>query len=225
MSYLLNAVTRALKGEKVRAEGILPAVIYGAGGETVSLSLSYVDFEKMYREAGDASLIDISIDGKDAGKVLVHEVQYDPVKGQMIHVDFYRIDMSKPITANVDLKFIGEAPAVKELGGTLVHSINEIEIKCLPKDLVSHIDIDVTTLKTFDDTIKVKDLVLPTGFAVVSLHEDDVLAVVTPALTEEQIKAMEEESKTADISKIEVAGKKKEEEGEAAAPAEEKKAE
>jgi large subunit ribosomal protein L25 len=224
MSYLLNAVSRALKGEKVRAEGVLPAVIYGAGGETVSLSLIYADFEKMYREAGDASLIDLDIDGKDAGKVLVHEVQYDPVSGKMIHVDFYRIDMSKPITAGVELKFIGEAPAVKELGGTLVHNVDEVEVKCLPKDLVSHIDVDLSVLKTFDDVIKVKNLVLPAGFTIVSPHAEDVLATVSPALTEEQIKAMEEESKTADITKIEVAGKKKEEEGEAA-EGEEKKAE
>jgi len=224
MSYLLNAVSRALKGEKVRAEGILPAVIYGVGSETKSLSLSYVDFEKLFREAGEASLIDITIDGKDEGKVLVHEVQYDPVKGQMIHVDFRRIDMNKPITATVELVFVGEAPAVKELGGTLVHNVSEIEIECLPKDLVSHIDVDLSSLKTFDDVIKVKNLVLPAGFAVVGAHDEDALATVIPALTEEEIKAMEEESKTADISKIEVAGKEKKEEGEAA-PAEEKKAE
>ena len=154
MSYLLNAVSRALKGEKVRAEGVLPAVIYGAGGKTESLSMVYTDFEKLFREAGEASLIDLKIDDKDAGKVLVHEVQYDPVKGQMIHVDLIRVNMSKPITAFAELKFVGEAPAVKELGGTLVHNINEVEIKCLPKDLVSHIDVDVSSLKTFDDVVK-----------------------------------------------------------------------
>jgi len=225
MSYLLNAVSRALKGEKVRAEGVLPAVIYGAGGEAVSLSLVYADFEKLYREAGEASLIDLKIDDKDAGKVLVHEVQYDPINGRMFHVDFRRIDMNKPIVAFVELKFVGEAPAVKELGGTLVHNVSEVEIKCLPKDLVSHIDVDLAALKTFDDVIKVKNLILPVGFTVVSPHAEDVLATVTPALTEEQIKAMEEESKTADITKIEVAGKKKEEEGEEVVEGEEKKAE
>lgn len=212
MSYLLNAVSRALKGEKVRAEGILPAVIYGAGGKTESLSMIYTDFEKLFREAGEASLIDLKIDDKDAGKVLVHEVQYDPVRGHMIHVDLIRVNMSKPITAFAELKFIGEAPAVKELGGTLVHNINEVEIKCLPKDLISHIDVDVSLLKTFDDVIKVKDLVLANGVEVVSLHTEDVLAVVTPALTEEQIKALEDASKSADITKVEVAGKKKEDE-------------
>lgn len=212
MSYLLNAVSRALKGEKVRAEGILPAVIYGAGGKTESLSLGYAEFEKIFREAGEASLIDVKIDDKDGGKVLVHEVQYDPVKGQMIHVDLIRVDMSKPITATAELRFVGEAPAVKSLGGTLVHNIDEVEIKCSPKDLVSHIDVDLSVLKTFEDIIKAKDLVLPNGVEVLSLHADDVLAVVTPALTEEQIKAMEETSKSADLSQIEVAGKKKEEE-------------
>lgn len=211
MSFLLNAVSRALKGEKVRAEGILPAVVYGVGQESASLSLVYVDFEKLYNEAGEASLVDLKIDGKEAGKVLVHEVQYDPVSGRMIHVDFRRVDMNKSITAYAELKFTGESPAVKELGGTLVRNADEVEVECLPKDLVSHIDVDLSVLKTFDDVIKVKDLVLPSGVVIINPNSEDVLATVTPALTEEQIKAMEEESKTADISKIEVAGKKKEE--------------
>lgn len=227
MSYLLQAVTRALKGDKARVDGNLPAVIYGAGGASENLSLVYADFEKMFREAGEASLIDLKVDAKDAGKVLVHEVQYDPVSSRMVHVDFLRIDMNKPLTAHVDLRYVGEAPAVKELGGTLVHNIDEVEVKCLPKDLVSHIDVDVSSLKTFDDVIKVKNLVLPNGIEVVKPHAEDVLATASPALTEEQIKAMEDASKTADISKIEVAGKKKEEEeenaGEAAASGEEKK--
>jgi len=229
MSYLLQAVARALKGDKARVDGNLPAVIYGAGGASENLSLVYADFEKMFREAGEASLIDLKINDKDAGKVLVHEVQYDPVSGRMVHVDLLRIDMNKPLTAHVDLKYVGEAPAVKELGGTLVHNVDEVEVRCLPKDLVSHIDVNVSSLKTFDDVIKVKDLILPNGVEVVKPHAEDVLATASPALTEEQIKAMEDASKTADISKIEVAGKKKEEEGEgegedkAAAPSEEKK--
>jgi large subunit ribosomal protein L25 len=144
----------------------------------------------------------------------------------MVHVDLLRIDMNKPLTATVELKYVGEAPAVKELGGTLVHNINELEVKCLPKDLVSHINVDVSTLKTFDDVIKLKDLVIPAGIEIISNHAEDVLATAIPALTEEQIKAMEDASKTADISKIEVAGKKKDEEdAEAAVSGEEKKEE
>lgn len=212
MSYLLSAVLRTVKGEKAREQGALPAVVYGSGSEPQSLALAYRDFEKLYKEAGEASLIDLTVDGKETGKVLVQEVQYDPISDRMMHVDLRKIDMSKPITAYVELKFVGVSPAVKDLGGTLVHNLNEVEVKCLPKDLVARLEVNVDSLKTFEDNIKIKDLVLPAGVAILGHNENDVVATATPALTEEQIKAMEEASKTADITKIEVAGKKKEEE-------------
>ncbi|MCX6781929.1 MAG: 50S ribosomal protein L25 [Candidatus Magasanikbacteria bacterium] len=226
--YKLSATKREIKGEKVRREGLLPAVIYGAGGETVSLTLAYSEFVKLYDEAGESSLIDLAVENKDAGKVLIHEVQFDPVKGQPIHVDLRRIDMSKPITANVALVFVGEAPAIKELGGTLVKNFEEVEVECLPKDLVNHIDVDLSVLATFDLSIKVSDLKIPSGMTIIEPSTDVVVVKAQPALTEEQIKAMEEESSAAvDVTKIESAVSKKEKEGEegeaAAAPAVEEK--
>ena len=228
MSYLLQAVKRTAKGEKTREEGKLPAVAYGAGSENLSLDLDYSQFTKLFKLAGESSLIDLEIDGKGVGKVLVQEVQYNPVKDTPIHVDLRRIDMNKLMNAPVSLKFLGEAPAVKEMGGTLVHNLEEVTVECLPKDLVSSIDVVLTSLKTFDDTIKVRDLVLPAGIKVVAPHGDALVAKAAPALTEDEIKAMEDAGKNMDVSKIESAKKEKEEavEGEAAAgdkKAEEKK--
>lgn len=223
--FKLNAEKRDQKSTKVRAEGKVPAVVYGAGMETESISLSLKEFSKIYQEAGEASLIDLVLDGKDFGKVLIYEVTYEPVKGKMIHVDLKKVDMNKSIVATVKLNFLGEAPAVKELGGTLVHNIEEVEVECLPKDLVSHLDVDLSVLKTFDDAFKMANLVLPSGVKIVDYKEDQVIAKVLAPLTEEQLKAMEETSATVDLSQIESAGKKKEETEEAAAPgaAEEKK--
>lgn len=218
--FKINAVKREKKGAKVRAEdGLLPAVIYGAGGETDSVSLTFKEFNKVYQEAGDSTLIDLEVDGKEEGKVLVQSVQYDPVKDRVIHVDFKRIDMNKTLTAPVELIFVGESPAIKEAGGTLVHNFETIEIECLPKDLVSHFDIDLSVLKTFDDAIRVADLKLPAGVKVADMDGEIVIAKAVPALTEEQIKAMETETtKDVDLSKIESAAPKKEtEEGEEAA--------
>ncbi|MDO8509532.1 MAG: 50S ribosomal protein L25 [bacterium] len=212
MSYLLSATLRTLKGDKAREDGMLPAVVYGRGLDTKVLSLNLRDFQKMFKEAGEASLIDMTIDGKEAGKVLVQEVQRDPVSDVVVHVDLRQIDMNKSMTARIALNFLGEAPAVKELGGTMVRNISEIEVRCLPKDLVSHIDITLEALKTFEDSIKIKDLKLPAGMEILGHNDTDVVATATPALTEDEIKAMEEASKTADISKIEVSGKKKDEE-------------
>lgn len=225
MSYLLSALKRAEKGEKVREQGQLPAVVYGAGKEATSIVLNLPEFLKLYKESGDSSLIDLSIDGKNVGKVLVQEAQYDPVSDRLIHVDFRLIDMTKTLTTKVALHYIGESPAVKGAGGTMVTNLFEVEVQCLPKDLVSHIDVDISALKTFDDVIKVKDLVLPDGIKVSAPHGDALVAKAQQAITEEEIKAMEEAAKSVDVSKIEMVEKKKEAEEETAAEGGEKKTE
>ncbi len=225
MAYLLQAVTRTIKGKKTREQGKLPAVTYGAGNDTVSLDLVYGDFLKLYKLAGDSSLIDLEIDGKNVGKVLVHEVQRDPVKDTPTHVDLRRIDMNKLMQAPVVLHFIGEALAVKAMGGTLVQNLSQVTVECLPKDLVSFIEVNLSVLKTFEDMVKVKDLVLSEGLKVVVPHADALVVKVIAAMTDDEIKAMEDAGKNLDVNKIESAGKKKEEEGAAEGAAGEKKAE
>jgi large subunit ribosomal protein L25 len=219
MTFKLSANERTVKGEKVRTKTVLPAVVYGMGASAASVTLNYDEFAKLFAEAGEASLIDLLVGDKAEGKVLVQEIQYHPVSDRMIHVDLRRIDMNKEMTATVELRFMGEAPVIKEQGGTLMRSLESVEVKCLPKDLVSHIDVDLTVLKTFDDVVKIKNLVVPAGITITSPHAEDLIAKATAALTEDEIKAMEESAKPADLSKIEVAGKKKEEEGEEGAEA------
>lgn len=208
MTFQLTAVKRTEKGEKTRAKGSLPAVVYGPGTEPVSLDLAYTDFSKMYDKAGNASLVDLLVDDKDLGKVLIQDVQYDPVKGRMIHVDLRKIDMNRAMTATVILRFTGEVPVIKEAGGTLVRTVEKVEVECLPKDLVSHIDVDLSVLKTFEDAIKIKDLRVPAGITIKSPKADDLVAKATPAMTEEEIKALEEEAGKADVTKIELVEKK-----------------
>ncbi len=229
MNYTLAATTRVARGARTRSASQVPAVVYGGGGKPESLTLNPAEFLKLYRQAGGSSLIDLSVDGKEAGKVLVQEVQNDPVKDGVIHVDLRRIDMNKAMTATVILKFVGEAQIIKSSGGTLVTNLQAVEVRCLPKDLVSHIDVSLTSLVSYDNIIKVKDLQLPAGIEITSPHAEDLVVKAAPALSEEEIKAMEAATEPVDLSKIEVAGKKKEEGEEgaeaAAAPAEEKKAE
>ncbi len=219
MNYQLTAVKRAMKGDHVREEGQLPAVVYGGKEPSQSVSLGYSDFVKLYRQAGDSTLLDLVLDGSALGKVIVQDVQTDPVTDRIIHVDFKRIDMKKKMRAPITLKFVGESPAVKGAGGTLVTTLHTVEVECLPQDLVSNIEIRLEGLKTFDDVIKVQDLVLPTGITVVSPANDSLVAKVAAPLTEEQLKAMEE-TKPADLSAIEVAGEKEKAEAAAAKEAE-----
>ncbi|MBI2444756.1 MAG: 50S ribosomal protein L25 [Candidatus Magasanikbacteria bacterium] len=225
MTFAIQAEPRTVKGSRTRAAGALPAVVYGGEARPESLALNRKEFLKLYKEAGEASLIDLVRNGAAAGKVLVQEVQYDPVSDAIIHVDLRRIDLTREMTATVQLRFIGEAPVIKEQGGTIVTPLHAVQVKCLPADLVSHLDVDLGRLSAYDIVIKIKDLALPAGITIVSPHAEDVVVKAARALTEEEIKKLEEEAtKAADLSKIEVAGKKKEEEeaaaeGAAAGPA------
>lgn len=211
MSLTLSARTREAKGAIVRTKNVLPAVVYGMGDKATSVTLSHEEFVKLYDQAGEASLIDFSLNDKSEGKVLIHDIQYDPVSDQIIHVDLRRIDMNKSMTAKVELRFVGESPVIKEQGGTLMYNISEVEVECLPKDLISHIDVNISVLTTFDDAIKVKDLVVPGTVKVTNPQAEDLVAKATPAMSEEEMKALEAAT-PADLSKIESAGKKKEEE-------------
>ncbi len=231
MTFIFTAQLRTEnKADDVRAEGKIPAVVYGPGTEPTSLTLEYNTFAALYDQAGESSLIDFSIEGQSGKptKVLVQEIQYDNLKDRFMHVDFRQINMGVEMQATAELTFVGEAAAVKALGGTLNKQRETLDIKCLPKDLVSHIDVDLSKLATFEDSIHIKDLVFPAG---VSPVDDDALLVakVTAPLSEDQLAAMEETA-TVDVAAVEVDGEKTEEgaEGEASADkegTEEKKAE
>ncbi len=212
MQYNLAAEKRAEKGEKTRLTGRLPGVVYGGTQETQSLQVSLEDFTKLYK-AAKSSLIDLALNGAGKETTLIQDVTFHPVSGRITHFDLRRVDMNKPITATIELKFMGEAPVVKALGGTLVVSISSIEVECLPKDLVTLIEVDLSSLNSFEDTLKVKDLNLPAGMKLVTLSDDDVVAKGVAALTEDELKALEDKGKTqADLSAIESAKKKKEKE-------------
>jgi len=215
MSYSLPAVKRSEKGSLIRSKDHVPAVVYGEGKPAESLTLEYNQFLKLYKQAGEASLIDLVVDGQDMGKVLIQDIQYEPVNNRIVHVDLRKINMNKPITATVELRFTGESPIIKSSGGTLVTNISSVQAECLPKDLVPYLEVDLNVLTNFEAAIKVKDLTLPPGFKILDPHEDALIAKATPALTEEEIKAMEDASKEpVDLSKIESATKKEETEEE-----------
>lgn len=216
MPFSLTAKKReAGKAEDTRNEGLIPGVLYGPEIEPISIALDYNTFEKLYNEVGESTLIDFTVEGqKESAKVLIQAIQIDPIKRTITHVDLRQIQMGVEMTANVDLNFIGESSAVKEQGGTLVKTHDWVEVKCLPRDLVSHIDVDLSALATFEDVIHVKDLQLPAGVVVLN-DPDTVLAKVNAPLTEEQLKAMEEEGpKSVEDVKVEEKGKEKVGEGE-----------
>ncbi len=195
---------------ELRRKGLLPAVVYGRSEESTPISVDRKVFEKLFREAGESTVITLS--GLGATKeALIHEVAFHPVSGQALHADFYAIEKGQTVTVSVPFEFEGVSSAVKDLGGVLVKVMHELEIECQPKDLPQHIVVDISKLKTLDDQIMVKDLKLPLS-AKISVDADEVVALVTGAQEET------EETAPMDISQIgsSVERGKKEEEAEAA---------
>ena len=202
----------SINNDTLRASGKIPAVYYMAGKETASAVVDYNDFIKLYREAGESTMITLKTPEGDE-QALVQDFQLDPVSGKVLHVDFKLIEAGKPIEVTVPLEFIGTAPAVSNGLGLLTKVITEVTIKVLPKDLPSHLDVDISSLETLEDSILVKDMTIPSTIEILA-EEDTTVATVNPVKEETE----EEEAGDIDFSAIEVEKKgKDEEEGEAAA--------
>ena len=221
MALSLTAKKReAGKADDLRSQNKIPGVLYGPEIEPVSITFDYNTFEKLYKEAGESTLVDFTVEGdKEPTKVLIQAIQINPVKRTISHVDLRQIPMGVELTATIELNFIGESAAVKEQGGTLVKAHDSVNVKCLPKDLVSHIDVDLSTLATFEDAISIKDLQLPEGIVVTDDSEGSIAKVSAP-MSEDQLKAMDE-AEAPSIADVEVEGDKKD--GSASEAGEEKK--
>lgn len=200
----LDAKLREERGKKVnrgRKDGLIPAVTYGKGVEAQSLWVDALDFSRLIKKSGESVIIDLSIGEKSGYNVLIHEMQQNPVNGMISHIDFYQVKMDEKIETEVELFFIGESPAVKESGGVLVKSLDNIEISCLPADLPSNIEVDISKIKTFEDHIYVKDLKIPKGVEVKD-DPETVVALVTPPRSEEELSQLEEKV-VEDVTKVE----------------------
>ncbi|MDD5342639.1 MAG: 50S ribosomal protein L25 [Patescibacteria group bacterium] len=224
----LQADARKVLGKsvnKLRHDGKIPGVLYGSRVKTKPIQLNYQEFEKLYAEAGESSLVDLSIDKSKPVKVIIHSVSRHPLTGKFEHVDFYQVDLKKKITAEIILNFVGESVAVKELGGVLVKSLDRVKVECLPSDLIHEIDIDISRLKTYEDIIHVKDIVVPPGITLLEDVEEPV-ALVKPPRSEAELEALDQtvEEKVEEVEVVKEAPKEEGEEAEVP-EAETKKAE
>lgn len=171
----------------LRIQGVIPGVLYGPKTKASSLKVSEKEFQKVYEEAGESSLIQLGSQEKGT-PVLIREVQRDPVRGNVIHVDFYQPRLDEEIEVTVPLMFEGEAIAVRDLGGTLQKNIQEVSVKALPQNLPHEIVVDISTLATFEDKILIKDLQKGNGVEILRDPEDVVAQVVETKDIEEELK-------------------------------------
>ena len=169
----------------IRKEGYIPAIVYNKGKKGKNLAINYIQFEKVYKEAGESSLVDLILDDNETKKVLIHDIQFEPVKNKILHVDFYEIDLKKKVTAPLVIELTGEAPIVKSEGGIVIKHLDELEIECLPTDLIKEYKVDISGLTEFSSAIHVKDLKISDKIIILNDLEDVVVNVSEPRKEEE----------------------------------------
>ncbi len=188
----LKSKKREIFGKKVktlRNQGLVPAVVYGGKESSIPLILELKEFKKVFRIAGETTLIKLFVDGEKFKNVLIHDSSRDPVTDEIKHIDFYEVKMDEKIAAKVPLIFTGNAPAILDLGGVLVKAMHELEVRALPADLPREIEVDISALKTFDNNIAVRDIKLPKNVEVLENTSASV-ASVAPPRSEAELEAL-----------------------------------
>lgn len=184
-----------------RKKNMIPAVLYSHGNQAEMLWVEYVSFSKTYTLAGQSSVIALSEEGKKATNAIIQEIQTHPLTGRVTHADFYQVRMDEKIEVDVPLVFVGIAPAVKEMGGVFVKTLEEINISCLPGDLPHQIEVDISSLVSFESQIKIEDIMLPKGVEILSDKETTVALVEAPRSEAEM--ASLDEKPVIDVTKVE----------------------
>lgn len=190
--------------ERLRREGFVPAVIYGHGVTPKNVAVSALDFSRVYKNAGENSIVEITLEGKKVN-VLIHDTQFDSLSGKPQHTDFFQVRMDEMVEAEIPVEYVGESPVVREQGGILVKLLEAIEVSALPADLPHSIEIDLSLLKAFDDHIKVSDVVLSDKVKVLSEPETLIVSIEAPR-TQADLEALDVKAE-ADVTKVESATK------------------
>jgi len=199
----------------LRRSGYLPAVLYGTDKAPTSLQLNSREASKVINRIMGTALIDLALDG-GTHKTLLREVQRNFITDEILHVDFYEVAMDRVMRVSVPVRLVGAAPAVVTHGGVLVRGLAEIEIECLPSDLIGEVTVDLSVLQQIGDNVHVSDLKVPTTIKIIT-HPDEQIARATYASQEEI--ATEKPEVAAEVEVVEKGKKEEEGEGEAAAPA------
>lgn len=212
----LQVQTRDKFGKSVkalRAQGLIPAELYGRGVENLHLSVPVKDFKKVLKVAGESTMINVMVDGKKH-PVLIYDVAIHPVSDEILNVDFFQVRLDEKIKIKVPLIFIGESEGVKN-GGILVKTLQEIEIEALPGNIPHSFEVDLAKLIGIGQSVYVKNLSIPADVKIL-ISPEMVIATVIQPISEEEEAAM---SQTTDVSAIksETEEKKTEREEKAAA--------
>jgi large subunit ribosomal protein L25 len=178
---VLQISPREIKGKatkRLRKAGILPANIFGHKEESQAVQVEALAFEALRRARRATGLISLRMPGNDRVQTaLVRHVQRDPRSGKILHIDFYRVSLTERITMKVPLRFVGEAPAVKEESGVLLHLLDALEVECTASDIVDYIEVDISSLTEIDAMLHAEDVKLPTSFTLITDPKEGIAKV------------------------------------------------
>jgi large subunit ribosomal protein L25 len=179
----LAASERLVLGKHVaslRRTGSLPAVIYGHGVPSQSITIDAHEFELLHRHTGPNALVDVSVDGNKAAPVLIHAIQRHPVHQRVLHVDLLAVRMTEELTVEVPIVYTGISPAVELNGGTLLHMTESIRVRALPDHLPQSLSLSIESLVDYEVTLHVRDLEIPSDVTLLTDLDEAVVRVQAP---------------------------------------------
>jgi large subunit ribosomal protein L25 len=191
----LVAQHREITGKAVarlRRAGRLPAVVYGHGVSSSSVTVDAHEFDVLRKRIGPNALVDLSVDGSAAQPVLIHDVQIHPVHRRPLHADLFLVRMTEELTVDVPLVSVGESHAIEQLGGTLLHPTETVRVKALPDHLPQSIEYAIDSLIDFDAAIHVRDLTIPSDVTLLTDPDEIVAKVQAPRIEVEEEPVVEE---------------------------------
>lgn len=220
MAIELKAQKREKFGKSVsvlRSAGLLPAELYGKGLENLHLTLGKNEFKKIYKSAGENTVVTVVVDGQKF-PTIIHDVAHDFLTSEPTHVDLYQVRMDEKIQTKIPLEFIGESLAVKNGVGVLVKTLHELPVESLPGDLPHSIKVDVSALAEVGNGITIKDLLISKAVKVL-IDDSNTVVTIKAKMTEEQEAALQAAGNLEEV-KVESEEKKAEREAAKAATAE-----
>ena len=197
----------------LRRQGLIPAELYGHGVENLHLNMSAKEFQKVFKQAGESTLINLVLGGEQR-PAMIHDINVDPITDEVLSVDFYQVRLDERIKVKVPLNFIGDSPAVKDKGGVLVKAVQELEVEALPGNLPHSLDVDISLIQDIGGNIHVKDIKLG-GDVKILANDVTVVAAVIEKVSEEAVAAAPEV--TVESVKVETEEKKVERQAKKAA--------
>jgi len=212
----IKTSTRDVLGKKtrfMRREGTTPTHLFGHGIKSLPLQCDTAELRRIIARAGMTRLIALEVEGdKEPRSVFIREIQREPCSGELLHVDFYQVKRTEKIRVDVPIILIGEAPAMKEKGRTLTHSLTSLSVESLPDKLPPHIEIDLSSLEEVEQAIFVRDITLSPDVTVVTDPDQMVVRVSEARVVEEEVVAEAEvpEEELAEEAKAEEAGEAEE---------------